>query len=547
MKTNFIFLLFMIFGFTKAQVAFTEGFENTTLPTGWSTSRFVRSNSIPCVGSYSLNTFFNAATSTMSGSVTTAEYISNGKSIDFSFQYRLQNTNNDSSPSAEIIVGYKVGTNVHSLDAFTTYSTGCQIFSGVIPSYIVPEGSHVKIIIEVNRKSGYFNTSLDHFVATQDNTKPVLRDIGSNSDYTSAAINYTLLANNFDTTSVINYGTSTATMTNQVIGLSATGNTATPGSFTLNSLAENTTYYYRIVATNSTGTTSSDVLSFKTKTMAPIAEYKFDNTLNNTKGTRPFADNSGISFVDDRFGAVNKAMHINGTGTSATITDLPAGNSSRTISFWIKPTQINATNDLFSYGLGLGDRVYFGSFYPNYIINNATPNSLVYNTTTEVGVWKHLVYMYNESTKVAKIYVNGVLGASGTFTTWNAFSNNVFNLGSLLGATTGKYVGAYDDLKIYPRTLSDNEVEILYSSETLGINELNKNNTVKLYPNPVKDILIVKSENKLESVEVFSLNGQKIITTQQNNIDVSKLASGVYIIKITNKQGKIETQKIIKK
>ena len=70
------------------------------------------------------------------------------------------------------------------------------------------------------------------------------------------------------------------------------------------------------------------------------------------------------------------------------------------------------------------------------------------------------------------------------------------------------------------------------------------------YPNPVKDVLHIKSQITLKTVEVFNLLGQKVfISTQLNNgeINVSKLAIGTYVVQATFNDGHVETFKFIKK
>ncbi|WP_147676232.1 T9SS type A sorting domain-containing protein [Algibacter pacificus] len=70
---------------------------------------------------------------------------------------------------------------------------------------------------------------------------------------------------------------------------------------------------------------------------------------------------------------------------------------------------------------------------------------------------------------------------------------------------------------------------------TLGINDvvLNKD-TVKLYPNPVSDRLFITSEELIESVSIYTINGQlvKQSNTTINGIDVSNLSSGLYLLNI---------------
>ena len=72
----------------------------------------------------------------------------------------------------------------------------------------------------------------------------------------------------------------------------------------------------------------------------------------------------------------------------------------------------------------------------------------------------------------------------------------------------------------------------------------NENETVAVYPNPVKDRLTIKAEN-LQSVEVYDLMGQRVLTTTTSTIDMSGLYQGVYFVRITS-DGKTVTKRVVK-
>lgn len=72
----------------------------------------------------------------------------------------------------------------------------------------------------------------------------------------------------------------------------------------------------------------------------------------------------------------------------------------------------------------------------------------------------------------------------------------------------------------------------------------NESETVSVYPNPVRDRLFVKGEN-IQSVEVFNLVGQKILTTEETCIDLSDLNEGVYFLRVVSPSGTV-TKRIVK-
>ena len=87
-------------------------------------------------------------------------------------------------------------------------------------------------------------------------------------------------------------------------------------------------------------------------------------------------------------------------------------------------------------------------------------------------------------------------------------------------------------------------------NSTSGITEI-ESTGVKIYPNPVKDVLIIESgELKIESVEIYSIAGQllqsKIVNLQSDIIiDIAHLSSGTYFLKMQTASGEL-VQKVIK-
>ena len=69
-----------------------------------------------------------------------------------------------------------------------------------------------------------------------------------------------------------------------------------------------------------------------------------------------------------------------------------------------------------------------------------------------------------------------------------------------------------------------------------------------VYPNPVKDIVSIKTLAKVESAELFSTTGQLVFASKHvvnNQIDLSQVSKGLYILKVQTNKG-AQTTKIIK-
>ena len=83
-------------------------------------------------------------------------------------------------------------------------------------------------------------------------------------------------------------------------------------------------------------------------------------------------------------------------------------------------------------------------------------------------------------------------------------------------------------------------------SEQSGICVIS-DNQIQIYPNPVKDILIINNEHLqlINNVEICDLLGKTLSTHSTNKINVSNLPKGVYLVKIYTDKG-VKVERVIK-
>ncbi|MCI1266786.1 MAG: T9SS type A sorting domain-containing protein [Saprospiraceae bacterium] len=82
----------------------------------------------------------------------------------------------------------------------------------------------------------------------------------------------------------------------------------------------------------------------------------------------------------------------------------------------------------------------------------------------------------------------------------------------------------------------------------LAIKTVLKSEPLKLYPNPAQDEIIIDTENKIYSCEIFDILGKAMLTynnLSQNTIDISSIPTGAYLLKIITSKG-MQTNKFIK-
>lgn len=76
--------------------------------------------------------------------------------------------------------------------------------------------------------------------------------------------------------------------------------------------------------------------------------------------------------------------------------------------------------------------------------------------------------------------------------------------------------------------------------------------SIMVYPNPVRDYIKIEYLNDFsgQSIDIYSIDGRLVETfpeaSQQTQIDISSLNSGVYLIKLKTKDGKEFSERIVK-
>ena len=72
----------------------------------------------------------------------------------------------------------------------------------------------------------------------------------------------------------------------------------------------------------------------------------------------------------------------------------------------------------------------------------------------------------------------------------------------------------------------------------------NAEEAIAVYPNPVRDRLMVKAED-LQSVEIYNLVGQQVMFSTSDVVDMGVLNQGIYFVRI-NADGKTVTKRVVK-
>jgi len=210
-------------------------------------------------------------------------------------------------------------------------------------------------------------------------------------------------------------------------------------------------------------------------TSIAVVNMNFD--LNNSAGTNKTKDYSMYG-NNGTLGAGNAAPTWNAAGgwgsTGAHSFDggdyidlgnpatLPSGTSPRTMCVWAKPTTVDSN---FRWAVAYGTA---GSSQAMFIgLNSATlyvggySNDITVSNFWTAGVWKHICLAYDGTT--ATVYINGAYNTSAA-KTWNLAQNTAYIGRQVSGSEY--WIGAIDEVRIYNRSLSAQQVAAIYANRS---------------------------------------------------------------------------------
>jgi hypothetical protein len=266
-----------------------------------------------------------------------------------------------------------------------------------------------------------------------------------------------------------------------------------------------------------------------------FAYWNFENNADDVVGSFDATTTTAVTYADSRNAAAGKAASFDG---STTLIEIPNGDQLMnthdfSLGFWIKTNSADKTNGHFVMGLAGWNGFQFEIFGAydgcklagQYDLGDGTSASedLWFNggstgTTKDNGGWQgwtyckdltgsgglaaliqdkwaHVVCVYNSTTKIGSMYINGELMKEQDFNLWpegdakkgvvglkyngNATGNQLA-FGFIQGSTNrtitdtwadpadpanNHFKGLMDDVRIYHKPLTANEVLLMYNSE----------------------------------------------------------------------------------
>jgi len=298
-----------------------------------------------------------------------------------------------------------------------------------------------------------------------------------------------------------------------------------------------------------------------------VSWYPFNGNSNDESGNANHATVNGPLLTSDRFSNPNAAYSFNG------INDYLQGNASsfptgdRTIALWFYSTNINVGNlgmQVFGYGGGqcmsswlmqMDNQTPSTSFFTDNTFEIALGCN-VWITALNFGVngtpqnpnnnWHH--WVATSSQTGIDFYIDGLYVGGVT----NPISNTVvagkkFYVGSCPDSTgmiayqdafLKNWNGKLDDIGIWNRALTQQEVTALFNGGEAGINNIDSDLHLLVYPNPAHNYVQIQLNEEHEdlSFSIVDLCGRSVLRgkVDKNNldIDVRDFSSGVYYFQL---------------
>lgn len=308
-----------------------------------------------------------------------------------------------------------------------------------------------------------------------------------------------------------------------------------------------------------------------------IAMYHLNGNPNDASLSGAHGIVEAASLTTDKNNIANKAYQFQaGANTRIKIPYTSKLNISSTklfsTSFWVYYTGFNKT--------AASEVVYYGSLYAsNYsvaLLNNTTADSGKLNVTNYVqsntpatlldqksntrllkNTWYHVALTMDATVGAAstKLYINGVLEVQSnnalvipTSTSQSTnLNSSIFNIGNHADTDWG-LSGKVDEVRLYNRILTPQEVQLLYSIYS-GIHQNVTVQNLDFYPNPVTNELNLNTTFDSEySYTIFDATGKALLQNQARGpiqLSTTAFKPGIYFIEMSY-QGQVVREKFIK-
>ncbi len=207
-----------------------------------------------------------------------------------------------------------------------------------------------------------------------------------------------------------------------------------------------------------------------------VAHYPFDGNANDVSGNgNNGTENGGMTYTT---GVSGQAASFDGIDDFIFVNDsntLPS--TAITISFWVNRSITPPTpfENYVSKEHSFQTYLRANGFFESGLYNGATGlwDGYSVNGNVSLNQWVNYSFSFDNTTKIAKSYVNGVLLDTTVETDVNAYlrtSTEPMYIGRNGSASVHYINGLMDELRIYNRALSNSEVQEIFSLQPVDLN-----------------------------------------------------------------------------
>lgn len=294
-----------------------------------------------------------------------------------------------------------------------------------------------------------------------------------------------------------------------------------------------------------------------------LLHYKFDGNTNDETANQFDGLPNGVTYVNDRFGNENSAVHFDGVNDFIDLPNLPELKPQLPVSFsfWIKYDSTEYTNtEVFntSFQEDESSGIYFNSQIStdNYAINFGdgspfyNPNArrtYVSNRTIVTDQWHQIIVVVKASLDM-KIYLDckefgGIYSGDGGDLFYSLSAGSIGRNDRNLNVPANYFMGSLDDFKYWNIAISQEEIPNV--CDPLSTTEFFADNFT-FYPNPAQDIISIQSNNQTPFLlNIFDNLGKLVLSSYSTKeISIGELSNGLYFLKFSSEEN-IQTEKLI--
>lgn len=187
-------------------------------------------------------------------------------------------------------------------------------------------------------------------------------------------------------------------------------------------------------------------------------------------------------------------------------------------------------------------------------------DSLLINNNTYKNSGTYLQYLKNkvgyDSLITITLFVYGkptITQEWDSLSTWSNASSYQWQLNGqdIVGATNKKYkplvngVYSVNIVFLIKKGITCNKKSEVFNLQNVGLFSNVNQSEIAIYPNPAHSILNIKSNDKIENVQIIGLDGKIVLESKSTQLNINALNAGCYFVKIKTSKGYFNSKLVI--